>query len=323
MNTLIRIVMTVLLLALTLLIAACAQIAIVSAPKKLAVVERTSAAEQADKVFWDAFRGGNYNEIDAVLKQLTAAYLGSPGDAKTAAHIGWAHIWRFAERVREEPLSATIVDDAMLARRYFDEAVRLDPADARYRGFLAASMLSEGTIHQDERLKRTGYYAMKEAVEAWPEFNLFTRGYVMSQLPSDNKHYLEAIEDQWANLDKCIGARLDRHNPNYAPFMTRETNVGVKRACWNSWIAPHNFEGFFLNLGDMLVKANDPTTARQIYAQARLSKEYGNWPYREVLERRIVDADANVERFRSPKAGDKERRMMIESSFACSGCHQE
>jgi hypothetical protein len=52
---------------------------------------------------------------------------------------------------------------------------------------------------------------------------------------------------------------------------------GKKRACWNSWIAPHNFEGFFLNMGDMLVKVGDWRTAQKIYANAKLSPDYANW----------------------------------------------
>jgi len=39
--------------------------------------------------------------------------------------------------------------------------------------------------------------------------------------------------------------------------MSKKTKEGKKRVCWNSWIAPHNFEGFFLNMGDMLVKSGD------------------------------------------------------------------
>jgi hypothetical protein len=60
------------------------------------------------------------------------------------------------------------------------------------------------------------------------------------------------------------------------------------RACWNSWIAPHNFEGFFLNFGDMLARANDLPNARAMYEAARLPKSYAQWPYRDVLERRLA-----------------------------------
>jgi len=210
----------------------------------------------------------------------------------------------------------------MLARRYFEEAVKLDPSDARTRGFLAGHLLAEGTLHKDERLTREGYFMMLDAIEAWPEFNLFTGGYVFSRLPADSRQFREGLAWQWQTLDACIEGKLDRVNPDYAPYMSKETTEGQKRACWNSWIAPHNFEGFFLNMGDMLVKAGDWQTAQKIYANARLSKTYSTWKYQSVLDERIERAQANVAPFKAPDSPPNER-IMIESAFACMACHRE
>ncbi len=105
--------------------------------------------------------------------------------------------------------------------------------------------------------------------------------------------------------------------------MSSETNKeGQKRVCWNSWIAPHNFEGFFLNMGDMLVKSGDWQTAQKIYANAKLSREYGSWKFQGVLEDRIKQAQSNVALFNSPNDTPK-ARIMINSEFSCMGCHQQ
>ena len=80
-------------------------------------------------------------------------YLQAPTDAETAAHIGFLHTWRLSERARPATTPASITDDAVLARRYFDEAVALNPAEARYRGFQAGLVLAEASIHQDEKLR--------------------------------------------------------------------------------------------------------------------------------------------------------------------------
>ncbi len=53
---------------------------------------------------------------------------------------GWLHIWRLAESARQEALSPAITDDAVLARKFFQEAVALNPSEARYLGFLGASL---------------------------------------------------------------------------------------------------------------------------------------------------------------------------------------
>jgi len=315
---------TLLVGALAALVAtACGQIAVWTAPEKTASAKRTPAAVEADKLFWDTLHGGAYDRIPAALTALKGAYLADPGDAITASHVGWMHIWRLGERVRHESVRPEITDDAVLARKYFEEAVRLDPKEARYLGFYASLLMAEGTIHKDEKMVCRGYYTMKDAVAAWPEFNLFTAGYTASTQPAGSERYREALENQWRNLDVCVGETVDRARPDYARYMRLETWEGPRRVCWNSWIAPHNFEGFFLNFGDMLVKAGQPETAVTMYRNARRAREFATWPYRAVLEERIASAAANVEVFRRAEPAPGAPTLMVRSAFACMACHQE
>jgi len=310
--------------AAAVLLGGCAFVAEKMAPTKPASTQRSEAAKQADALFWATLHGGDYAGVPKALDALKAAYLQTPGDAETAAHIGFMHVWRIAERVRQPTLSPSITDDAMLSRRYFDEAVALNPAEARYKGFQASMMLAEASIHQDEKLQRRGYFTMLEAVDAWPEFNLFTAGYSFSGQPVDSARFKEGLAMQWRTLDLCSGTSLDRSNPDFAPFMRLQTEQGPKRVCWNSWIAPYNFEGFFLNMGDMLVKQGDWATAQKVYANARHSPTYASWPYRAVLEARIEQAQANVGPFNAPPSGAAgDRVMMGQTRFACMGCHQK
>jgi hypothetical protein len=301
----------------------CASIAIATAPSKEPVTDDRPETAAADRLFWATLHGGRYEEIEPALERLQAAYLERPNDPRTAAHIAFLHIWRASERGRMREPRATITDDIALARRYFAEAVALSPHDARLQGFLASMTMAEGSIHKDEKLTRRGFFQMNDAVDAWPEFNLFTRGYVMSQLPAESPMFAAALEDQWKNLDVCADARIDRTNPDFSPAMARETHAGPKRACFNSWIAPHNLEGFFLNMGDMLVKAGNPAVARKIYAQAKIAKEYPSWPFKDVLEQRIARADENVPLFRAPASKSNAAvQPMAGSTFSCMGCHQ-
>ena len=298
------------------------RIAVLLAPTKQATSTRSHAALKADELFWRTFHSGAYDVIPRVLEVLTAAYLETPTDAVTAAHIAWLHNWRIAERARLSVVPATITDHTILARRYFDEAVRLNSSDARYLGFLAGHTVAEGALHKDERLVRRGYFMLREAIETWPEFNLFTAGYVMSRLPADTPRFKEGLEWQWRNLDVCVQERIDRTNPDYAKYMRLETTEGAKSACWNSWIAPHNLEGFFLNMGDMLVKSGDWQTAQNIYANAQHSRDYATWQFAAVLEARIAQAQDNVASFNGAP-GAPVRPIMINSAFACTGCHQQ
>jgi hypothetical protein len=303
-------------------VAAWRPIAISMAPRKRPTPSRSAAAIAADSVFWQTLHSGAYHQLPHAIEVLTRAYVATPGDAVTASHVGWLHIWRMAEASRLDSAPASITDDIVLSRKYFQEAVALDPADARKLGFLGGAMVAEGTVDRNEKLVRRGYYTMRDAIDAWPEFNLFTAGFVMSRTPSGSSQFREAMEWQWRTLDLCAEARIDRKNPDYSKAMALETRQGVKRACWNSWIAPHNFEGFFLNMGDMLVKSGDWTTAQKVYAIARLSRTYGAWPYRSVLEERIRQARENVAVFNAAGFGGR-TGLMIRSAFACMACHQE
>jgi uncharacterized protein YceK len=307
------------------LIVGCGYIAEHTGPKKHAATARTDLAARADALFWSNFHAGAYDQIPSALDALTGAYLADPTDALTAAHIGWLHIWRLTERRRLASVPATITDDAVLARRYFQEAVALNPGEPRFLGFLASSTLAEAAIHHDERLTRRGYFMLLDAIKAWPEFNLFTAGYVMSAQPAESRNFERAIAWQWQDLEVCVGEKVDRKNPDFAGFMHLATTEGKKRACWNSWITPHNFEGFFMNMGDMLVKAADLQTARRIYENAKLSPTYSQWPYREVLEQRIRDAPDNVAAFRGTTGANSppDKEIMIDSPFACMACHQQ
>jgi uncharacterized membrane protein len=293
------------------------------APGKTPSANMSEKAKQANAKFWDALHGGRYEELPLVLDALTAAYLENPRDAQTAAHIGFSHVWRLSEHARLDTQSATITDELVLARKYFSEAVRLAPDDERLKGFLASMELGEGSLHGDEKLTRRGYFDLMKAKDAWPEFNLFTAGYVMSRLPLTDSKYADAVGYQWQNLDACAEEKIVRRTAQYDKYLAKETTTGRKRVCWNSWIAPHNLEGFFLNMGDMIVKQGDPATARRVYANAKLSKTYQAWPFKHVLEDRIAQAAENVALFRSGQPGEKSRTMMFSSTFACTGCHQQ
>lgn len=304
------------------MLSGCEQLAVMSTPKKKPIASHSDLATQAENKFWDTLHQGRYEDIQKVEYLLTAAYLQNPNDPTLAAHLGFLHIWKITERHREEPIVPTITNEIILSRKYFSDAVELNSDDARYIGFLGDSKLMEGKIFHDEREQTRGYFTLKKAIKAWPEFNYFTAGYAMSSLPADSKQFKEALKWQWLTIDLCAGKKVDRSNPDFAPYMNREIKTGKQRACWNSWIAPYNFEGFWMNMGDMLVKVGEWQTAIKIYQNAKLDKNYLSWPYRQELENKIKHAQENVIHFQKEFAGP-DKTMMFNSRYGCMACHQQ
>ena len=174
-------------------LAGCAAIAIGSAPAKPVQASTTALAAQAVRVFWESFYDARYDDIPRVQMLLTAAYLEAPGDPRLALLLAHTHLWRIAERAHLQSVPPEITDHMILADRYFEEARRLAPDDERVAGWLGAAKLALGNIHRDERLKREGYFMLKRAADAYPEFNGFSFAYPLITQPHASARFAEAI----------------------------------------------------------------------------------------------------------------------------------
>lgn len=302
----------------------CQFFALMFAPEKKLDNRETPLSKIAEDYFWENFHAGNYDSIPKMKNLLTAAYLENPGNSILAAHIGFVSMWALSERKRSKDTNnATIIYNATIAKKFFQESYDLNPNDPRIEGFLGVAQMSEGTINYDDKEVIRGYFTLDHAVGEWPEFNDFTMGYMLTQLNKSNSRFSEGIEMFWDNLDVCTENTASRTNPDYSPYMRLETTTGEKRVCWNGWIAPHNFEGFFMAFGDALVKNGQVDTAVKMYNNAKLSKTYYTWKYREFLENRIANAKENVQFFNEQGHKDDNKVIMIKSSFSCMGCHQQ
>lgn len=313
-------------LALIVAIAGCGRGSTIP-PADVSPAPRTPLAITADSLFWQAFHAGAYDQAPRVMRVLKAAYLQNPTDHRTAALIGFLHAWQLAERSRLNAVPPEITDHAVLARRYFDQAIAHNPReDARHLGFNAVFRMSEGDVHRDHALSADGLARGRRAIAAWPEFNMFTVGYVLSARHYTSALFREGLEMQWRSMDLCSRTAIDRSNPRAELAVaaeSTETDARRRRACWNTAIAPHNAEGFFLNMGDMLVKSGDWRTAQRIYAHAKVMRSYEAWPFRSVLESRIENAERNVAAFRGVDSTRTPRvDIMLRSPFACTACHQ-
>ena len=129
----------------------------------------------ANDYFWKNFHAGNYNNLDSVLFYLNAAYIENPNHTETVAHLGFAHIWALSERDKRtsDLPNPRIIDHAILSMKYFGEAYKLKPDDARILGFFADAKMTVANISQDEKLGTEGYFDGLKSIKAWKEFKLF------------------------------------------------------------------------------------------------------------------------------------------------------
>jgi tetratricopeptide (TPR) repeat protein len=299
-----------------LLCTSCSKIIPGFVPAKKGKISKSEIVMEADKYFWDNFHSGNFDSIPRILEKLQAAYYKYPNDYKIAAHLGFTHAWALAESNRLENQTARVTDHSTLAVKYFQEAFDMHPEkEWRYYGFLTSMMMAEGSIHNDDKQIVEGYFKLKKSARKYPEFNLFTAAYTLASSPR-KKDRDTALEMLWKNLDKCIDGKVDRENLDYTKYMHLKDTESRKSTCWNTWIAPHNMEGFLLVLGDELLKRGDFETAIKVYKNAMLFEGYEQWGYKTHLENRIEEAELAI--------GTRKiyKEMKLLKYDRCMVCHQ-
>jgi hypothetical protein len=305
------------IIGILIIIWGCSTIIPSFAPKKEGKLSHSELTMEADTYFWDNFHQGNYDSIPKILDKLMTSYSKNNNDYKIAAHIGFTHAWALAESNRIENVSPRITDHSTLAVKYFKEAFELHPEkEWRYYGFMISMYMAEGGIHADMQDMTEGYFKMKKAVRKYPEFNLFTAAYTLAMSPRE-KDRKAAIEMLWENLDKCVGEKVSRKNLDYRKYLSQKKLEGKKRTCWNTWITPHNMEGFLMILGDLLIKKGDFDTALMVYENTKYFQEYEHWDYKYHLETRI---EATKEAIALKKQYADIKLMKFDR---CMVCHQD
>ena len=314
-------------LALVFCAIGCADLVVSSAEKKKATFEQTSLAKEANDYFWDHFHAGDYDSIPIVTAKLSQALSENPTDLRTTAHLGFVHIWALSERQRLEHPNPLIVDNLYVARRFFEEAYNMNEADPRILGFLANMTLAEGSTLHNAKEQTQGYFMGLKSVKEWPQFNKFTVGYAFSRLAPSDKNFKQGLKWQYETVNDCACGLNPSSGLSDKQIIESMNSCGtekVRRACGNTWIAPHNLEGFLLNFGDMLVKDGQWKEATRIYQMAKYSNTFDKWIYKDVLEDRIQHAKEYTEAFNQPlREADLHNQtvLMVNSKFSCMGCH--
>lgn len=296
-----------------------------TADKKHEFVE-TDLSKSANKYFWDNYHLGNYDSIPKIIEKLSIALQANPKDIVSTTHLGFVHIWALSERQRLSTANPAITEHIFLSHKYFQESNLMNPHDLRVLGFLADLKLAEGSSLGNKKQVTQGYFLGLKSIKEWPQFNKFTLGYFFSALDARNKNFQKGLQWQYSTIDDCACEKNTKKNlVGAVQKIKNNKDPKISRACWNSWIAPHNWEGFCLNWGDMLTKNGETEEAVKIYALAKESDTYSDWMYKDVLENRILDVNRNKIDF-NKKVDEinlhSQNVIMFNSKFSCMSCHQ-
>ncbi len=282
--------------------------------------EPTVVASSPKEIFWNTFYAGEYERLPEVIERLSGAYFEDPNNAETALLLAHSYFWKAGESSRLINPPPSVLNDFIIAKRYFDKAVLLNPEDHRIHGWSGSAEFTLGTLHQTPTWIEQGFQDMVASINMYPEFNYFSAGFPTSVLPPNDPLFQQGIEFMWLGVDACLGQAIDRSNPDYTPYMELETREGPKRVCWNNEKTPYGFEGFLLGFGDMLVKNGQPDIAKIMYANAKLSPEYEQWGFQKQLDERIASADSRALAYQSADT-TQHPPTLINTPYACVACH--
>jgi hypothetical protein len=280
-----------------------------------------SPAASAGDVFWTAFLAQRYDQLPAVIDGLAAEAAARPDDPWAAELHAIAIVWQISEASRnpsQDPKQIPML--ALTAEQSLLRANQLAPTDPLILGRLGSLEVAiGGVLHDSDRIAR-GIAAIDEGVRQYPEFALFGRARLLFDLPPGAPSAAARFDDFWSKLDACAGEPVDRLAFDLGKYVAQATATGAKRVCWNTEHTPHGVEGFFLYMGDALLRRGDAATARAIYANARNSPDYPSWPFRALLDDRIASADAWAARLTD--ADPENDPVLINAApVACASCH--
>lgn len=295
-------------------------------PRGLPVSTCSDRALQATTHFWHIFHGNDYNRLDEVIAELTAAYQEQPNDAINTRLLGMSHMWKFLERGRAGLTAKQVEGNAILSIKYCQEAVALDPSHRLTPGFIEGTKAALGVLQGDAALTEEGFEGIRRNTRQDPNLHGFVQGWVFSALMSERDcRYPEAIEGYFATIDGCAGFRAPRMLPRMGPIMYCYVAFRARKdpVCYNNDIAPHNMEGTILGLGDAYLKQGKIAQARMSYQSVQRAPSYRCWPYQRQLEARLANLEATKCAFRAQTGtlDVSEPAMFFLSTYACTACH--
>ncbi|MCX6131069.1 MAG: hypothetical protein NTX25_18675 [Proteobacteria bacterium] len=280
-----------------------------------------------DKAFFVDLNSGNYDRIAFHKQEFSRLLSKSKSHIVSQARLGFLNLWTYSERFRNpENLTPDLFQNVENCTQFFKIASKSAPKNIIYKGFSADCSMLEGLVENKLLVLASGVAQIPAAIGGLPEFNNFTIGYALTSLPYDNPIFSVGLELLFANLDVCFKTHFDRNNPDVTPFLAAFKPEGNLRFCANTAKAPHNFEGFFMVIGDVLIKAGKVDAAKAAYRSAMaIPSSFNSWPFKNQVLDRINHAQKNVEAFRNdakPLVMPTGPTMMFHSTYSCMGCHQ-
>jgi hypothetical protein len=269
----------------------------------------SEAAAAGEAAFWDTL-WADAPRADEALRLLARAVRRDPRDGRSQFLLGMLRLYRSTVACAEFDF-ANLCDagkaEGLAAVEPLDRAVPLLPEDTRIAGFAAAATYAAGYVRGDEAQRMLGLQRIDAAVAANPLFNSFDLFAVVAPVePGGTDYYRERVLG--------LVDFIFEENPTCP--------ATIPEICANAGMAPHNFEGSLLLLGDIYAKGGELAKAQQWYALARAVGKASGYRYQAVADERAATAAERVALYQDADPNN-DPPLLGGGGGSCVHCHNK
>jgi hypothetical protein len=269
----------------------------------------TRIAAAGEAAFWDTL-WADRRRSDEALRLLRHAVRQDPADGRSQFLLGMLHLYRSGEACPTFDLTSLCAagrDEGLAAVAPLDRAVDLLPEDTRIAGFRAAATYAAGFVTGDAARVDLGLRLIDAAVATNALFNSFDLFAVVAPVtPGGSAYY----QDRVLPLVDAI----------FRDNVTCPTTI--PEICGDAGMAPHNFEGTLLLLGDIYAKGGRLASAATWYAIGQGVGSGNGYRYESVLDERVANVEARVALYRDADPAN-DPALVGGGGASCVYCHNK
>lgn len=268
------------------------------------------AAAAGEAAFWETVWADDPRP-DEALRLLERAVKRDPKDGRSQFLLGMLRLYRSSTACAEfdfAHLCDAAKAEGLAAVEPLDRAVPLLANDTRIAGFRAAATYAAGYVQGDaDRLAR-GLALIDEAVAANTLFNAFDLFAVVAPVEPGMGDYYQT------RVLPLVDAIFSGENLSCP--------VTLPEICSNEGMAPHNFEGTLILLGDIYAKGGRLSNASLWYSIARGTARTTGYRYQSIAEERVASAADRVALYED---GDRtnDPPLLGGGGGSCRYCHNK
>ena len=279
-----------------------------------------------EKKFFNLFWTGAYEQLDSMKSEIQGFLARKPESILLKSRLAYANLWQWQERFRTE-VSSNAPEYVSECVRLFNELFPVDEKNMVFRGFGTNCVMLAATLNQSDAQKNKAYELAFSAIRGLREYAPFALSYTFLVAPRESVRFKAGLAMLFSVLDVCYGQSIDRERPvTYDKIVPANfKNSAYHYYCENTFMAPHNAEGFLFTLADALLKAGKIEPARIMYENVKKSSGYATFPYQNLVDQRLSNLEKNSADLARPfQALERPDHLVVSSAgpYACTICHR-